>query len=174
MSSDYGDEYTRPAPSLSRQTTLSSIEELDVDRIPEGTVASRLHRLQQLARQDPDSVLPPYSQRDRDGESSGWGRRIEGEIRLVQPASHYTSIDVKHDSPRRVASSYLRRPSDLSAIPEAIVIASMNHRSSASILQPRRKLEPDSPPDSPPSTVSSRREDARQMFEEHRVSLPPG
>jgi len=61
MSSKYGDEDTRRAPSLSRQITLSSDQELDVDRVPEGTVASRVLRLHQLTRQGPDTAAPPYS-----------------------------------------------------------------------------------------------------------------
>lgn len=174
MTSVYGDEYLPPTPHLSRRQTPVVLDELDADRVPGGTVAARVVRLQQLASQDPNTTPPPFLTRDRDGESSGWGRRIEGAVRLVQPASHINSIDVNHSIPRRAVSSYLRRPKALSAIPEVKTASSVHYRPSAAAHQPRSRMDSDSLPESPPSTASSRREDARQILQEHRISLPPG
>jgi hypothetical protein len=174
MTPEYGDEYTWPARHLSHPTVLSSIEELDADRVPEGLVASRILRLQRLTSQDRNTAPPSFSTRDRDGESSGWGRCVEGEVRLLQPASRINSLDVSHGIPRRAVSSYLRRPSALSAIPETNTVSSVCKRPPAAVLQSPSRMDFDSSPDPPPSTASSRREDARQILQEHRISLPPG
>lgn len=174
MTSEYGDRSNRPAPHLSHRTTLFSVQELDADRVPEGTVASRILRLQQLARQGPNSPPPPFSERDRDSESSSWGRRTEGQVSLIQPASHVKAIDVKHDIPRRVVSSYFQRPSTLSAIPETNA-APLPHRTpSVTVLRRLPRMASNSSRGSPPSTASSRFEDARQILQEHRISLPRG
>ncbi|KAB5558659.1 hypothetical protein GE09DRAFT_121032 [Coniochaeta sp. 2T2.1] len=165
---------TRPAPSLSRRATLSSIHELDADSVPEGTVASRVQRLQQLANPDLNLTLLPFSERDRDSESSGWGRRLEGEVRSVQPASHSKSVEVNHSVPRRVASSYLRRPSALPAIPEKDALHSVRPSRSVLVRQTPPDMESNSSADSPPSTPSSRREDARQILMEYKISFPSG
>jgi len=162
------------APRLSRRTTLSSIQELDADRVPEGTVASRVLRLQHLAARDPDAALLPLPERDRDGESSGWGRRVEGEVRLVQPASHVNSIELGDRVPRRLVSSYLRRSSNLLAIPETNSDPAVHHRPSASAGQRLSRMASDLSAESPPSTSSSRLEDARQILQEHKISLPLG
>lgn len=88
----------------------------------------------------------------------------------MQPASHHNSHEVKHAIPRRVVSSYLLRPSDISAIPETSAASSRDRSPSLKVV----KSAPAMKSNSPLSTASSRREDARQMFEEHRISLPPG
>lgn len=174
MTSDYSDDYIQPRPRLSRRIRLSSIEELDADRVPEGTVAARVLRLQQLASQDPTTPPLPLSTRDRDGESSGWGRRVEGEVRPVQPASRVKSIEANHGIARRAVSSYLRRPSTLSAIPESSTPPSAHHGLASIERRLPSRMRSDSTADEASSTASSRREDARQILEEHRLSLPPG
>jgi hypothetical protein len=174
MASEHGDRYTQPPLQLSRRSTLSSIQELDADRVPQGTVASRILRLQQKVNQSSNSSPPPFPERDRDGESSGWGRRVEGEVRLIQPASHANSIEVNHGTPRRVVSSYLRRPSTLWAIPETDTASSVRHRPPISVVPRSSNMASSSSADSPPSAASSRFDDGRQILQEHRISLPRG
>jgi hypothetical protein len=167
-------DYTRPSPQHFRRTTLSSIQEVNGQSVPEGTVAFRIRQLQQLASQLPDSTLLPLPERDRDGESLGWGRRVEGQVRLIQPASHISSIELNHAVPRPVVSSHLRRPGNLTGIPEPASHCPASQKPSLKVRHSRSMMDQVSSLDSLPSTPNSRRQDARQILQEHRVSLPPG
>lgn len=63
-------------------------------------------RTQHQAHPDIASSPSPYS--DRDGEQSGWGRRVEGAVRLVKPASRFNLIEPEHKPQKPIESSHLR------------------------------------------------------------------
>lgn len=192
------DESVRPRPFTPRLTATPSFEDQDNDKVPDGTVTSRIFQLQQLADPAPGTPPPPLSVRDRDAEQSGWGRRVEGNVRSLLPASRFDSIHVEHRVPRRVVSSYLRPNSNLSGTHGADAATPLGQRTEpldnrhtlrrVSTLQPRfpRRAEADTSTgifystasemegESPPPTPTARREEARQMFEEHGLSHPSG
>jgi hypothetical protein len=63
-------------------------------------------RTQRLAHPNIASSPSPYT--DRDGEQSGWGRRVEGTVRLVKPASRFNLIEPEHKLLKPIESTHLR------------------------------------------------------------------
>jgi hypothetical protein len=70
-------------------------------------------------QQDHFSLPRAYAEMVRDGEQSGWGRRVEGTVRLVKPASRFNVIEPEHKLLKPIHSSHIRdeRPQRTEAEP---------------------------------------------------------
>lgn len=63
---------------------------------------------QRQGHKTPGSSTSPFLDKDRLGEQSGWGRRVEGTVRLMKPASRFNLIEPDHKLIKPVESRYLK------------------------------------------------------------------
>lgn len=129
----------------------------------------------------------------RDGEQSGWGRRVEGTVRLVKPASRFNMIEPEHKLLKPLDSSHIRddspqrkeaEPADPSPAgtegsnrllstqstskhpgPEYFGLSSPMGVVSSPVLPANRVI-------TTTSTPNELRQEARQMFEGYGLSPP--
>lgn len=195
-SNDISDRSSSNSPSPRSQGSTAesgSISSLGCRQLPEGTVASQVMRTQR--QQDYFSTPRPYAEMLRDGEQSGWGRRVEGTVRLVKPASRFNVIEPEHKLLKPIDSSHIRNepPQRKEAEPAG---SSPAARGANALLHGRARgsisrhsgsdhtglgsSEEVVPSPMPPanktltssSTPSELRQEARQMFERYGLSPP--